>query len=120
MCAHVYECWHALQVGFFGYVAFYDHEIVGDVLMNFRPTLFSEIMKLGFVVSTVISFPLVIFPCRASIYTLLCTQVNHCTVSFMCQSCVMSFLIMSAMMSAFSAFTLLVGQQEGHPACKKK
>jgi len=63
-------------VGFFGYVAFYDHEISGDVLMNFRPTLFSEIIKLGFVVSTVISFPLVIFPCRASIYTLLCTQVN--------------------------------------------
>jgi len=84
MCAHVYECWHALQVGFFGYVAFYDHEIVGDVLMNFRPTLFSEIMKLGFVVSTVISFPLVIFPCRASIYTLLCTQVNHRTVSKLC------------------------------------
>lgn len=65
-----------LQVGVFGYIAFYDDDITGDVLMNFNPTLFSEIIKIGFVISTVISFPLVIFPCRASIYTLLFAQVG--------------------------------------------
>lgn len=64
------------QVGCFGYIAFYDDEITGDVLMNFRPTFFSELIKLGFVMSTVISFPLVIFPCRASIYTLLFAPVS--------------------------------------------
>jgi len=82
-CMHVWFHVHAWmsvylsQVGFFGYIAFYDHEISGDVLMNFRPTFLSEIIKLGFVVSTVISFPLAIFPCRASIYTLLSTQVHY-------------------------------------------
>jgi len=82
-CMHVWlrvHAWMSLylsQVGFFGYIAFYDHEISGDVLMNFRPTFLSEIIKLGFVVSTVISFPLAIFPCRASIYTLLSTQVHY-------------------------------------------
>ena len=65
-----------LKVGIFGYIAFYDHEITGDVLMNFDPTLFSDIIKLGFVTSTIISFPLVIFPCRASIYTLLFAAVS--------------------------------------------
>jgi len=29
------------------------------------------------------------------------------------------YLLLSALTSAFSALTLLVGRQEGHPACKK-
>jgi len=69
-------------VGVFGYIAFYDDDITGDVLMNFRPTLFSEIIKLGFVISTIISFPLVIFPCRASIYTLLFAQPHNLNKNF--------------------------------------
>lgn len=65
-----------LQVGYLGYVAFCDDSISGDVLMNFRPSLFSEAVKLGFVLSVALSFPLVIFPCRASLYTLLFTKVR--------------------------------------------
>ena len=65
------------QVGYFGYVAFCDEEISGDVLMNFRPTLFSESVKMGFVLAVTTSFPLVIFPCRASIHTLLAARVSH-------------------------------------------
>ena len=64
------------QVGYFGYVAFCDEEIAGDILMNFRSTIFSEAVKLGFVMSVAVSFPLAIFPCRASIYTLLFAKVG--------------------------------------------
>ncbi|KAI0221576.1 hypothetical protein LSAT2_027112 [Lamellibrachia satsuma] len=63
-----------LLVGYFGYVAFCDEDISGDILMNFRPTIFSESVKLGFVLSVAISFPLVIFPCRAALYTLIYAQ----------------------------------------------
>ena len=35
------------------------------------------------------------------------------------QPLVSCFLINSSHLFAFSALTLLVGQQEGHPACKK-
>ena len=63
------------QVGFFGYVAFCDEDISGDVLMNFRPTFFSELIKFCFVISVATSFPLVIFPCRAAINTLCYSQV---------------------------------------------
>ncbi|ELT91159.1 hypothetical protein CAPTEDRAFT_229032 [Capitella teleta] len=66
MCTVVYFC-----VGFFGYIAFYQEEVMGDILMNFRPTLFTEGVKCGFVISVAVSFPLVIFPARASLYTLL-------------------------------------------------
>lgn len=66
LCTGVYLC-----VGYFGYVAFCDEEIAGDILMNFRPTIFSEAVKLGFVMSVAVSFPLVIFPCRTSIHSLL-------------------------------------------------
>ncbi|CAD5114257.1 DgyrCDS3398 [Dimorphilus gyrociliatus] len=66
ICTSVY-----LMVGYFGYVAFCSDEISGDVLVNFTPTIFSGALKLGFVLSVALSFPLVIFPCRASIYSLL-------------------------------------------------
>ncbi|KAL1128842.1 hypothetical protein AAG570_013376 [Ranatra chinensis] len=39
--------------------------------MNFSPTLTSDVVKIGFVLSVAVSFPLVIFPCRASLYSLL-------------------------------------------------
>ena len=50
--------------------------ISGDILVNFRPTIFSEAVKLGFVMSVAVSFPLVIFPCRTSIHTLLFAKVR--------------------------------------------
>nr|XP_006813940.1 PREDICTED: putative sodium-coupled neutral amino acid transporter 10-like [Saccoglossus kowalevskii] len=60
-----------IMVGFFGYVAFCEQGIKGDILMNFKTSFVNDLLKLGFVVSVVLSFPMMIFPCRASINTLL-------------------------------------------------
>ena len=56
-----------LSVGFFGIIAFHDRDVVGDILLSFRPSIVGEAIKLGFVLSVAVSFPLVIFPCRLSI-----------------------------------------------------
>ncbi|GFR73920.1 sodium-coupled neutral amino acid transporter 2 [Elysia marginata] len=66
LCAVAY-----LLVGFFGYVAFHDIEVPGDVISVFPNTFFADLMKGCFVFSIVITFPVIIFPCRSSIYTLL-------------------------------------------------
>ncbi|XP_068086624.1 putative sodium-coupled neutral amino acid transporter 10 [Anabrus simplex] len=70
MCTAVYIC-----VGFFGYVAYYTQPFSGNVMMSFTPSAISEIIKVGFVLSVAVSFPLVIFPCRASLYSLLFRRV---------------------------------------------
>ncbi|XP_065898646.1 putative sodium-coupled neutral amino acid transporter 10 isoform X2 [Dysidea avara] len=57
-------------VAFGGYMTFFVDHVDGDVLSNFYPTLFSQLIKLGFALSVVVSFPLVIFPCRVSINSL--------------------------------------------------
>ncbi|XP_046572857.1 putative sodium-coupled neutral amino acid transporter 10 isoform X1 [Haliotis rubra] len=69
LCAVAY-----LLVGFFGYIAFYDKDIGGDIITLFPSTFFADMMKLLFVVSIAVTFPLIIFPCRASLYTLLFPQ----------------------------------------------
>uniref|UniRef100_A0A8D9AH62 Sodium-coupled neutral amino acid transporter 10 n=1 Tax=Cacopsylla melanoneura TaxID=428564 RepID=A0A8D9AH62_9HEMI len=67
MCTGVY-----MSVGFFGYIAYYKLvNLSGNVLLSFTPNPSSEIIKFGFVLSVAVSFPLVIFPCRASIYSFL-------------------------------------------------
>lgn len=66
ICTGVY-----ISVGFFGYVAFCNQQFSGNILVNFAPSLISDIIKTGFVISVAFSFPLVIFPCRASLYSLL-------------------------------------------------
>ncbi|XP_030388078.1 putative sodium-coupled neutral amino acid transporter 10 isoform X2 [Scaptodrosophila lebanonensis] len=66
ICTLVY-----IAVGFFGYVAFCTHNFSGNILVNLSPSFGSDIIKIGFVLSIAFSFPLVIFPCRASIYSLL-------------------------------------------------
>ncbi|CAH0381910.1 unnamed protein product [Bemisia tabaci] len=71
MCTAVY-----MGVGLFGYIAFCSQPLTGNALMNFPPSLTGDIIKLGFVVSVALSFPLVIFPCRASLYSFLYHQ-NH-------------------------------------------
>ena len=43
--------------------------------MSFEPSLSSEMIKMGFVFSIAFSFPLVIFPCRASLNSLLFRRV---------------------------------------------
>ncbi|XP_055837820.1 putative sodium-coupled neutral amino acid transporter 10 [Episyrphus balteatus] len=66
MCTLVY-----IAVGFFGYIAFCTQTFSGNILINFTPSFGSDVIKIGFVLSVAFSFPLVIFPCRASIYSLL-------------------------------------------------
>jgi len=51
-------------------------QITGNILMSFTPTLMSDVIKMGFVLSVAVSFPLVIFPCRASLFSLLFKRVN--------------------------------------------
>uniref|UniRef100_A0A6B2E916 Putative amino acid transporter n=1 Tax=Phlebotomus kandelakii TaxID=1109342 RepID=A0A6B2E916_9DIPT len=66
MCCIVY-----IFVGFFGYVAFCAQGFAGNILLNFSASIISDVIKIGFVISVACSFPLVIFPCRASLYSLL-------------------------------------------------
>lgn len=63
-------------VGFFGYVAFSTKTFSGNVMLHFTPSISSDIIKMGFVLSIACSFPLVIFPCRASLYSLLYRRVS--------------------------------------------
>ena len=41
-----------------------------------------------------------------------------CTIVLSVASCAVFFSFLKALLNPFSAFTLLVGRQEGHPACK--
>ncbi|KAK0091186.1 hypothetical protein PV326_003615 [Microctonus aethiopoides] len=66
ICTLVY-----ISVGFFGYVAFCTQSFSGNILMSFDPSMTSDVMNIGFVLSVIGSFPLVIFPCRASLNSLL-------------------------------------------------
>lgn len=66
MCTAMY-----IFVGLFGYIAFRNENITGNILVSLSETMSSEVIKLGFVLSVAVSFPLVIFPCRASLYSLL-------------------------------------------------
>ncbi|XP_018566739.1 putative sodium-coupled neutral amino acid transporter 10 [Anoplophora glabripennis] len=58
-------------VGVFGYIAFFQKPFTGNILLSFSPSLMTDVIKIGFILSVAFSFPLVIFPCRASLYSLL-------------------------------------------------
>ncbi|KAL1505210.1 hypothetical protein ABEB36_004824 [Hypothenemus hampei] len=71
ICTIVY-----LFVGVFGYIAFSDKNIGGNILLSFTPSTLTTVVKLGFILSIVFSFPLVIFPCRASLHSLIYRQAS--------------------------------------------
>ncbi|KAK6631057.1 hypothetical protein RUM44_003230 [Polyplax serrata] len=77
LCTVVYA-----SVGFLGYVAYCKGTFSGNILLSFTPSFSSELFKLGFVMSIAVSFPLVIFPCRASLYSLIFKkiQIHHETI----------------------------------------
>ncbi|XP_060525531.1 putative sodium-coupled neutral amino acid transporter 10 [Cylas formicarius] len=58
-------------VGSFGYIAFVHKPFTGNILLSFAPSYITHVMKIGFIMSIAFSFPLVIFPCRGSLYSLL-------------------------------------------------
>ncbi|XP_059095002.1 putative sodium-coupled neutral amino acid transporter 10 isoform X2 [Tigriopus californicus] len=66
LCSGCYIC-----VGIFGYIAFAAVEVGGNVLTAFSSSVIVESIKIGFVLSVAVSFPLVIFPCRSSLHSLI-------------------------------------------------
>lgn len=73
LCSAVY-----ILVGTFGYIAFHDKLITGNILVRLSPSVMTEFIKLGFIITVAISFPLCLFPCRTSLHSLLFKQgVSH-------------------------------------------
>lgn len=71
ICAAMYAA-----VGVFGYVAFYSHELHGDVLVQFPPTIVTQSLKLAFLLSIAVSIPLMMFPARTALFCLILRDVN--------------------------------------------
>lgn len=60
-----------ITVGTFGYISFFQDGIHGDILENFPHGFFTDGIKFGFWLSVILSFPLIVFPVRAAINSLL-------------------------------------------------
>lgn len=70
ICSSMYAA-----VGLFGYVAFHDVELYGDILLYLQSSLLTQLMKLGFMLSVAVSIPLMLFPSRIAFYNLLLKSV---------------------------------------------
>ena len=44
--------------------------ILGNMLLNYESDILLKMIKFGFALSVVVGFPLMIYPCRQSIFTL--------------------------------------------------
>lgn len=120
LCACIYGL-----IGFFGYVAFNGHHFSGNILVNFSPSYVSDIIKIGFVLSVAFSFPLAIFPCRVSLYSLLYKKAHSdahyyipeskfrpLTIAIVCAALVLGWMVPS-----IEVVIGLVGSTIGVAAC---
>lgn len=57
-----------MYVGLFGYSLFAE-DVKGNMLLNFPRDIILQLTKLGFAMSVIVGFPLMIYPCRQSIFT---------------------------------------------------
>uniref|UniRef100_A0A6G1SBM6 Putative sodium-coupled neutral amino acid transporter 10 n=1 Tax=Aceria tosichella TaxID=561515 RepID=A0A6G1SBM6_9ACAR len=72
LCSFVY-----ITVGLLGYMAFHDQTLYGNILLAFPPSLTTTLTKLLFTISLLVSFPLCLFPCRTSVYSLTIGKVRE-------------------------------------------
>ena len=72
LCSGIYIC-----VGFFGYVGFYSVDFGGNILTAFPASFGVKLTRLGFALSVAVSFPLVIFPCRTAINSILFARKGY-------------------------------------------
>uniref|UniRef100_A0A8R1E1Q0 Aa_trans domain-containing protein n=1 Tax=Caenorhabditis japonica TaxID=281687 RepID=A0A8R1E1Q0_CAEJA len=75
ICAAMYAA-----VGVFGYVAFYSHELHGDVLVQFPPTIITQSLKLAFLLSIAVSIPLLMFPARTALFCLILRDTDSTSI----------------------------------------
>ncbi|XP_022900664.1 putative sodium-coupled neutral amino acid transporter 10 isoform X2 [Onthophagus taurus] len=73
MAVNICTCVY-IFVGTFGYIAVCDQPFTGNILLSFKSSVITEIIKIGFVLSVAVSFPLIIFPCRASLFSMTYAQ----------------------------------------------
>ncbi|MFH4975089.1 hypothetical protein AB6A40_001798 [Gnathostoma spinigerum] len=69
ICSGIYAA-----VGVFGYVAFHDKDIHGDILLFLNPSLITQLLKLAFMITVAVSIPLMLFPSRIACYNLFMKQ----------------------------------------------
>ncbi|XP_057369669.1 putative sodium-coupled neutral amino acid transporter 10 isoform X3 [Daphnia carinata] len=65
LCTFIY-----MGVGIAGYLAFADTHFTGNILISFAPSFVTDLMKVGFLLSIILSFPLCVLPCRTSFHSL--------------------------------------------------
>lgn len=77
MCSFIY-----ITVGLLGYMAFHEQTLYGNILLAFPESFTTTLTKIGFVISLLLSFPLCLFPCRTSVYSLTIGKLRRAPKGF--------------------------------------